>query len=203
MTYEFRRPSELRGVGPFEVYRAVKEEARDAQMWQEPRFFVRQQWAFNRLLTSRDPELAALMYGNDAHPAQTSIPKLWTEAAYETKRLELDSTVPSRLDSLFACADPLDAFLLVDVTPIGSVWRGTVEDGAGWVIVDMAEFATVTPASATTGAFEDAWREATLRAEAYWTPSSSHTKPEVLVAGAINLTEQVFLRSLLDINELG
>ena len=201
MAYAFRRPSELRGVGPIEVFRAVKEEARDAQMWQEPMFFARQQWAFNRLLTSRDAKLAALMFGNEAHPAQKAIPKLWSEAAYEVKRQQLDPTLPSRLDSLFACVDPLDAFLLVDATPIGSVWRGVVEDGVEWAIVEMAEFATVTPATATVEAFEAAWREASTRAAAYWCPSMPLREPEVLVAGAINLTEQVLLRSLLRIGE--
>jgi hypothetical protein len=189
------RPSELDGVAPLTVYRAVN--GWNPPTPQEPMFFTRLQWAFNRLLSDPDPDLAALMHGGQQHG---DIPKLWAEAAVEHKRQEIAPDKVSRLDALYACFDPLEAFLMVDSgVAVSSVWKGELSDGVRWSATDFLAFKVIRPPVGATGqAFADAWTQLLGHADAYWKPSQASAQLEVLVEGEIELSERLVLREILE-----
>jgi hypothetical protein len=195
MAYAPIRPGALEGVAPLTVYRVVN--VWDPPQLQEPMFWVRQQWAFNRLLTDPDPELAALMHNNQRHG---DIQKLWAEAAYEIKRREIAPAKVSRLDALYACFDPLEAFMMADSgVAVGGVWRGEVSAGVRWSAAAFLDFEVIRPPiAATPQAFADAWQQLLEHAERYWAPTHETAELEVLVEGEIELQERITLRSVLE-----
>lgn len=189
------RPGALDGVAQLTVYRAVN--VWEPVRLQEPMFWVRQQWAFNRLLNDPDPELAAVMHNNQRHG---DIPKLWAEVAYEIKRREIAPNKVSRLDALYACFDPLEAFLMVDAgVAVTTVWRGEVSVGVRWSAAAFLKFEVIRPPlGATRQAFADAWPELFAAADEYWTPTPETPELEVLVDGEIELADRVMLREVLE-----
>jgi hypothetical protein len=128
------------------------------------------------------------------------IPKLWAEAAFEHKRTELAPGKVSRLDALYACFDPLEAFLMVDAgVAVSAVWKGDLSTGVRWSAADFLAFEVIRlPVGATGVAFADAWRQLSEHAERYWQPSLRAPQLEVLVDGEIELTERVSLRAILE-----
>jgi hypothetical protein len=193
--YERIRPGALDGVAPLTVYRAVN--VWDPPALQEPMFWVRLQWAFNRLVSDPDPELAALMHNDQRHG---DIPKLWAEAAYEIKRREIAPGKVSRLDALYACFDPLEAFMMADSgVAVGGVWRGELSAGVRWSAASFRHFEVIRPPiGATAQAFTVAWESLLGHAELYWMPAIETAELEVLVEGEIELRERATLRGLLE-----
>ena len=160
-------------------------------------FWARQQWAFNRLLNDPDPELAALMHSRGVQHGD--IPKLWAEAAYEQARVALAPGKVSRLDALYACFDPIEAFLMIDTgVAISSVWRGQLHEGARWSAAAFDAFEVIRPpVGAVANAFVTAWTELAEHASCYWQPAADGPELEVLVAGEIDFTDRVSLRAIL------
>jgi hypothetical protein len=75
-----------------------------------------------------------------------NVDKVWTELAYESARARIAQALPSRLDSLYAYADPLEALSFTEVTgEPKAVWEGDVLAGAAWALVDVTEFEVVIP----------------------------------------------------------
>ena len=126
------------------------------------------------------------------------VPKIWTELAYESVRLRAGPEMPSRLDALYAFADPLEALSFTEVTGNAQqVWEGEVTAGVPWVLVDMADFEVVEPLAPDEAGFRTAWDTACERASRYWTPGSDVTLGEILVAGTITLGRRLELLPLL------
>jgi hypothetical protein len=193
LPYRPRRPDALEGIGPLEVFRAIS--AQNQNLHQEPRFWARVQWTFNRLLAAPDPAIAAAAHAN---PQCGDVPKLWAEVAFEIARRELAPEKPSRLESLYAWFDPIEAFLFIDDATVGAVWRGAVPDGVRWVAANFTAFDVLRPpAGAAAGAFAEAWDALQERARCYWLPTLPIERAEVLVDGVIDLVEKVKLRTLL------
>lgn len=100
MAYSLRRPNTRTGTGPVTVYRATSKP--NQPLLQSPIRWVRQQPAFGPLSENPNPEHAALL----ARVGSANIEKVWTELAYEAVRVDVAPDAPSRLDSLYAFADP-------------------------------------------------------------------------------------------------
>lgn len=110
--------------------------------------------------------------------------------------------MPSRLDSLYAYADPLEALSFTEITnEPKQVWEGTVQDGVAWAVVDMSVFKVIEPEVPDEGGFEETWRQAFDAAKQYLQPIVDTGAAEVLVAGQIRLSRRLQLIPLL--RELG
>jgi hypothetical protein len=196
MPYSLRRPGSGSGVGGLTVYRAVSRV--NQPLLQEPVRWTRQQGAFESLWEKSDPKDAALL----ARVGAPHIPKIWTEIAYEVVRSEVAPDHPSRLDSLFAFADPLEAFAFQQhVDAAVDVWEGQVLDGARWGLVDMAGFEVVQSHGSDMDSFANAWDQASAAARSYWAPGEMVETAEILVEGRIQLRRKLDL--LPSLRELG
>lgn len=187
--YELKRPSSAAGVGPLTVFRAI---SRDKQpLLQAPRAWVTSLPAFHALSEASNPEIAAPALVTSQVPA---VAKIWTELAYEEVRKSVAPGSPSRLTSLFAFADPLEAFAFTEETgEAKTVYEGGVLDGVSWAVTDMSRFRMVEPQENSPAGFAQAWQEASVDAAAYWMPSGDFQMAEVLVEGGIQLIRQLTL----------
>jgi hypothetical protein len=106
------------------------------------------------------------------------------------------------LESLFAFADPIEALSFTEETDAPKhVWRGRVEAGAPWVVVDMKAFSVPQPPTPDAAGFQFAWTQAEAQAMGYWQPGPVVGVAEILVRGPILLSERLRLLPLL--RELG
>lgn len=166
MSYKPLRPTQHHGWGSLEVFRSVS--AQDQPLLQEPRQWVRRSPLFALLQQDQSSENAARLHAEnpDANPA---VLKIWVELAYETVRYERATDLPSRLDSLYACPDPLEAFCFLDHSDGAyRIWRGTTVEGSPWAIVDMSHFSIGSLKDGSAGDFRCIWSEARDRAVPYW-----------------------------------
>jgi hypothetical protein len=192
MTYRLRRPEDRAGRGNLTVYRAISTD--DQPLLQRPMGWVRLQRAYQALAADSNPAIAAAL----AAASVPHIEKVWTELAYESVRLAVAPTLPSRLDSLFAFADPLEALSFTEIAGEAKhVWEMAVPAETSWAVVDMTAFASVDPATKNASGYEAAWEEALERGRSYWTPCSTIKVAEVLVAGPATLTRRLELLPLL------
>src|SRR5439155_16212041 len=106
MPYRLRRPPTRTGHGPLTVYRAVAAAAQPLQ--QVPQRWVRSQGAYQSLAPNPQPLIASALQAASV----PCVDKVWTELAYEAARLDVAPNLPSRLDSLYAYMDPLEALFL-------------------------------------------------------------------------------------------
>jgi hypothetical protein len=196
VTYELRRPAGREGVGPLEVFRAISPAPQARQ--QIPARYVASLDAYRALSANPAPEIAAAL--NTAKV--DSVLKVWTELAYEAVRIRVRPTAPSRLESLFAFADPIEALSFTEETDAPKhVWRGQVEAGAPWVVVDMSGFSVPQPPAPNAAGFRTVWRQAETQAMNYWQPGAVVGIAEILVGGPILLSARLRLLPLL--RELG
>ena len=198
------RPDARSGRGSLTAYRAISRTHHDqvaaigaaGQIAGEiPMRWVRQQPLFGPL-EDRNAAYAAALGAND--PAVVGdVHKIWGEIAYEDARAEVAAELPSRLDSIYACPDPIEAFCFLDHSGTARhVWEVLVNDDADWAMVDMAGFSIERPYPVTSEAME-ASRAAMLTAgRRYWTPAEIE-QPEVLIAGGITYVREVGLRETL------
>lgn len=189
MTRALRRlaPS---GVGPAIVFRAI---TANVPLLQTPQSWVRNQPAFERLAADCLPDAAAALQAAGV----LEVEKVWTELAYESVRAAAARDWPSRLDSLFAFADPVEAFDFgYETLGVKQAWEGTVPDGVAWAQVDMSVFRVERVAAATPAEFADAWQRAERGAHDYWSRSADPEVAEILVAGPIQLVRRVTLTDL-------
>src|SRR5207253_3676004 len=126
--------------------------------------------AFKALAQSPTPETAASLVAAGV----ANVAKIWTELAFEAVRQQLAPEAPSRLDAIFAFADPIEALSFTETTGQGQqVWRGTVESGVTWWLVDMAAFDVVEPQANAADVFRVSWAVALERARGYWIPEGT------------------------------
>jgi hypothetical protein len=154
--------------------------------------------AFRALSANRDPEIAAAL-----NAAKVDfVLKVWTELAYEAVRIRVRPTAPSRLESLFAFADPIEALSFTEETDTPKhVWRGEVDTGAPWVLVDMRAFSIPQLPVPGAAGFRAVWQQAEAQAMNYWQPTAVVGIAEILVGGPILLSARLRLLPLL--RELG
>ncbi|GIW20264.1 MAG: hypothetical protein KatS3mg065_0560 [Chloroflexota bacterium] len=194
--YRLRRLSARIGQGPETVYRAVSTD--NQPLLQQPMKWVRLQGAYRALAECPTPRMAAAL----AAAGVPNVAKVWTELAYEAVRQQIARELPSRLDSLYAFADPFEALSFTEVTSgAHQVWEGEVPEGVTWAAVDMSAFGVVRPETPDPAGYAEAWRRATEQARRYWVPGDEIQVQEILVAGELRLTRQVRLLPLL--TELG
>lgn len=180
--YVLERPESLSGVGSLIVYRAISRESQP--LLQTPMLWARQQAAFTALTASPEPATAAQLHASGV----PLVPKIWTELAYESVRVRVARTLPSRLDSLFAFTDPLEAFSLEQITSNDKdVYQGVVQDGVAWCIVDMAHFGIPSFQTFNPEGYQSAWDVACGQAARYWNPTGPIETAEALVAGPVLL----------------
>lgn len=122
-----------------------------------------------------------------------NVDKVWTELAYESVRGAIAPSAPSRLTSVFTCADVFEAFSFTEETGAGKfVYRAEADETARWQLVDMGAFSVAHPRSVDDDGYRTSWDEAIASAERYWlTGSATPNTPfmaEVLVEGAVVLT---------------
>jgi len=155
---------------------------------------VKGQRAYQALSVDPRAEIAiALQRANVDH-----VLKVWTELAYESVRLTVAPDAPSRLESLYAYLDPLEALSFpLEIAEGRQIWRGAVADGVRWSIVDMSAFSSTPPATNDASGFQTSWDEAAVRARDYWQPRNEIRQAEVLIAGAIQLAERLNLLAVL------
>lgn len=171
------------------MFRAVDAQHQQA-LRQTAQRWVMNQPAYTALNQTPSPEVAAGLH----QAGVLNVPKVWSELAYETVRKEAFPAAPSRLESLYAYLDPLEALSFTEVTGYGKqVWRGEVENGVRWAVVDVSHFSVAQPASADINGFQEAWDRARTQARSYWGSEADVREAEVLVAGPIVLTEQILL----------
>lgn len=189
--YRRIRLAERIGVGPMTVYRVLQFPADD----RFPRFDhvqLPQRWA------RRQPEYitleAAQMKGGDVVGAaehlatqgadRLRLVKALQELIYERIRLEIAPTMPSRLESVYAFIDPLDAFAFAERMKSipRAVFQATVPEGTPWAVVDMNYFPT-----GQEGDIGIAAEKASRDAPCYWTTDGNDLVPEILIPGAIQL----------------
>lgn len=192
MPYELERPATRSGVGPIGVYRSISNF--NQPLHQQPRRWVREQQAFKVLSGDPKPEIAAAL-------AAAEVPvvvKVWTELAYEACRVDKAPDMPSRLDSLYAYADPLEALSFTEITGSAQqVFRGNVQENVPWAVVDMLDFQLIDPTTLDKEGFNAAWLQAFEDAERYWLHDGTPRAAEILVAGPILLTQRLELLPLL------
>lgn len=172
------------------VFRAITE---NVPLRQTPQSWVRNQQSFPPLAEAPVPEKAA-----ELHAAGVPhVEKVWTELAFENVRLERASHLPSRLESLFAFADPLEAFDFgYETFGMKQAWVGEVPENVRWAQVDMSAYRVERAGTATSTEFQVAWDRAVVRASSYWVPSGIPVVAEVLVEGPIQLLRRVTLVQL-------
>ena len=187
--YKLKRPPSLSGTGPLEVYRALS--VGPPVLRQTPQCFVRRTDAFKGLFGRVSPTIAAAL-----HAANVSlVPKVWTELAYESVRAEILPSAPSRLDALYAFADPFEAFSFTEETRTPhQVHRGMVLQGTPWQLVDMGSFSIVQPVTPDEAGYDQAWAVARTAAVSYWltgqaTPNTPF-RAEILVGGELQIDQQ-------------
>jgi hypothetical protein len=174
------------------VYRAISPEPQALD--QRPMGWVRSQPAYSTLATDPDPKVAAAL----STAGTPRVAKVWTELAYEAVRSALAPDAPSRLDSIFACADPIEALSFTEATDSPQhVWEGEVDPGVRWAMVDMSAFSVVEPGSHDRSAYQAAWDRALNQAEAYWAPGPVIVQAEILVLGHLQLRRRLLLLPLL------
>ena len=199
--HRLQRPEERNGVGPIDVFRALAPQGVQP-LSQVPQKWTRSRPAFQSLEPDARPEIAAAVRRAEV----PDVDKVWTELAYESVRTEVAPQLPSRLDALFCFADVFEAFSFTEVTDAGRpVFKGTVDDGVPWAVVDMARFAIVNPTSHEVDGYEQAWQTASLQARGYWAPGAIIDDlecAEVLVAGSVSI-ESAPLRLIPTMRSLG
>ncbi len=172
------------------VFRAITE---NVPLRQTPQSWVRKQQSFPPLAETPVPEKAVELHG----AGTPQVEKVWTELAYETVRLEVAPELPPRLDSLFAFADPIEAFDFgYETLGVKQAWMGEVLDGVPWAQVDVGAFRVERVDETTVEEFRAAWERAAARAVQYWTPGEVPEIAEILVAGPIQLKQRVTLTAL-------
>lgn len=165
---------------------------------QQPVRWARSLPAFQALATNPTPPIAAAL----AAASVADVDKVWTELAYESARVQVAPEMPSRLDALYAYADPLEALSFTEVTgEPKQVWEGNVQDRVPWAVVDMSAFKMVEPTNADEAGYQEAWDRAFEEAKMYWEPGDEVRIAEVLVAGSVLLSRRLELIPLL--RELG
>jgi hypothetical protein len=126
------------------------------------------------------------------------VDKVWTELAFESARVHVAPDMPSRLDALYAYADPLEALSFTEVTGASKqVWEGEVQDDSQWALVDMSAFEVVNPVEVGEKGYQEAWDQAAKRAKTYWAPGGDVQAAEILVNGELLLTRRLQLIPLL------
>jgi hypothetical protein len=157
------------------------------------RWVVSQQ-AYAGLSANQTPETAAALLAAGV----PQVTKVWTELAFEEVRKELSPDAPSRLNCLFAFADPLEALSFTETTGQGQqVWCGEVDTDVSWKLVDMSPFNVVEPDQISAAGFREAWDKAQAQASRYWNPGAQVDVAEILVAGSLTLLERVRLMPFL------
>lgn len=217
--YEPIVPPQVAGQGNLTAYRAISSDhraqilstvAESGRLAEEtPARWVRQQPLFahfvandaapspaGRLRYAEERRLAMLAARlAEEHPSQLDdLYKLWAECAYETLR-PLDAL--SRLDALYAFADPLDAFCFLDRNPGARyVWEVQVNDGVDWIVVDMAAFVVERPFPVTPRALGECRTRILENVPAYWHPDECRL-PEILIGGAVTYVRELALSATL------
>jgi len=191
MKYKLQRPAKRAGTGPLTVYRSTNRS--DLSTIQTPQRWVMSQPAYAILSATPAASTAAQLQA----AIHQHVPKIWTELAYEDVRRRLAPGAPSRLESLFAFADPVEAFSLEQVTNVDkAVWEAEVSIAAPWALVDMSHFEIGEYKSFDEAGFQDAWNNAADRASKYWMPGGTIATAEILVGGTIELKRQLNLVDL-------
>ncbi len=193
MAYKLRRPTSRTGVGPLMVYRAIAADM-DQPLTQQPMLWVRSLPACRALVDDPQPRIAKAL----AAASVPYVPKVWTELAYEAVRLEVSPEKPSRLDVLYAYADPLEALSFTEITGLPKqVWEGGVAEEVPWAMTDMSVYGVIHPTTQDEDGFRTAWAQATEAARKYWQPDNGVRAAELLVAGPVQLTRRLELIPLL------
>lgn len=188
--HRLARPATLSGFGPLEVFRAVAPTPQQ-EVVQTPRRWALSTPAYAGLKLDPRPITAAALHAAGV----ANVIKVWTELAYESIRVAVVPTAPSRLESLYAMADVYEAFAFNEVTNTGHwVHRGVVAEGVPWQLVDMRSFIVAQPRTPDGAGFDEAWRDACVNAHKYWL--TGHAPPdapffaEILVQGELRLDQE-------------
>lgn len=187
------RPEKRIGVGPITVYRAVAPvQQPDLQM---PQGWVVSQNAYRGIVSQAGHASAAAALMAASVPG---VPKVWTELAFEEVREEIAASYPSRLASLFACVDPIEAFAFTEASgQAQQVFEAEVAEDVPWCVVDMDHFQVVEPPSSDAKGFEEARTQARSYAQQYWQPGEKIGTAEILVGGAMVLKRRLALIPVL------
>ncbi len=181
--HRLQRPNERAGLEPIEVFRSVAPQSRCPR--QVPQSWVKSRPAFQSLESNPRPDIAAALFRANV----PSVDKAWTELACEAVRVEVAGSSPSRLNSVFCFADVFEALSFPESAgEAKEVYKGVIEDGVPWVVVDMGKFAQVTPTSYDAAGYEQAWETARAQAYGYWAPDAAIDDlelAEILVAGPV------------------
>jgi hypothetical protein len=188
--YSIRRLPTLAGVGPERVFRALPNtvEQRQWPVNQTPQNHIVGLPSFTALSAAvSDGDLA----GAAAHLALQGIPlveKAWTEVIFESVRHQVLPEAPSRLTSVWAFEDPLQAFSLTERTATAyRVFEAEVLDGVPWRVVDMAAFRVPQFDALSRDSFEAAEQDLRTLAAHYWLMDQPEPEREVLVGGQMRL----------------
>jgi hypothetical protein len=168
VAYQRVRPDQRTDRGGLTVYRCVSRLSQP--LLQTPVGWTRAQASFDPLSDDPDPQHAALLH----RVGTPNVRKVWVELAYETTRANVAPHFPSRLDSLYAFADPVEAFDFQQHSDTAlDVWKATIQDGVHWAVVDMAKFSIPDPPSTDAEGFDAIWDWATDNATQYWAPGET------------------------------
>ncbi len=193
MVYSLRRFTQQSGVGPVRLFRALPNAIGQTQ-WQVkqvPQGYIQTLPGFGLLAAALAGGSTTLNNQAAALAATTNpekIAKAWTEVLYEEVRAQVAPTAPSRLNSLWAFLDPLEAFALSDRTATAYVvFEAEVLPGITWFVADMSAFSV--PQFSGFAASDFLSAEAAVRADAsrYWRDGLTSNEPEVLVGGGLTL----------------
>lgn len=143
--------------------------------------FVRNTPEYRALSVSRSPEVAAALA---ATGTMQHVEKVWAEFAYEAARIDIAPSMPSRLDSLYALADPIEAFSFTEHSESAhAIWEIEVDEGVPWAMVDMSKFASGDAGNRDPAGYAALWDDRYEVAKGYWQPPGEIVIGEILIGG--------------------